>query len=137
MIRVMPPPVPATAAAGLERKSVVVDDVCAWPNLTLLRDGTIAAAIYNQPVHGRWQGDVDVYVSADGGRHFAKRGVAAPGEPPGNRMDVAAGCAGNGDLIVISSGHSPCVARAAEPSCTHHYQPAFNLDQFSTRPMIL
>ena len=100
-------------------------------------------------LHGRWQGDVDVWISADG-EEWAKFGVVAPGvectsatlrhlpkcgsarglavssyallhlcdhltmvfmlaEPPGNRMDVAAGCASNGDLVAISSGHSPAL----------------------------
>ena len=35
---------------------IAVDNVCAWPNLTRLDDGTILAAIYNRPVHGRWHG---------------------------------------------------------------------------------
>ncbi|HCQ01525.1 MAG TPA: hypothetical protein DIT99_12905, partial [Candidatus Latescibacteria bacterium] len=50
---------------------------------------------------------------------WEKRGAAAVGEPPGNRMDVSAGCAANGDLIVISSGFSP----ALEPGT---YDPDFD-----------
>jgi len=34
---------------------IAIDNVCAWPNLTALPDGTLAAAIYNRPIHGRWQ----------------------------------------------------------------------------------
>ena len=86
---------------------IAIDNVCAWPNLTVLPDGTLAVAIYNQPVHGQWRGDVEVWASIDDGRLWEKRGVAAVGEPPGNRMDVSAGCGANGDLIVISSGFSP------------------------------
>jgi len=87
---------------------VAIDNVCAWPNLTVLPDDTLAVAIYNQPVHGQWRGDVEVWVSTDDGLLWEKRGAAALGEPPaGNRMDVSAGCAANGDLIVISSGFSP------------------------------
>ena len=88
---------------------IAIDNVCAWPNLTVLPDGTLAVAIYNQPVHGQWRGDVEVWASIDDGRLWEKRGVAAVGEPPGNRMDVSAGCAANGDLIVISSGFSPAL----------------------------
>jgi hypothetical protein len=88
---------------------IAIDNVCAWPNLTVLPDGTLAVAIYNQPIHGQWHGDVEVWVSADDGRLWERRGVAAIGEPPDNRMDVAAGCAANGDLIVIASGTSPAV----------------------------
>ena len=31
---------------------VAVDNVCAWPNLTRLPNGEIAAAIYDKPSHG-------------------------------------------------------------------------------------
>ncbi len=86
---------------------IAVDNVCAWPNLTLLNDGTLTATIYNRPVHGRWHGDVEVWASTDHGILWQKRGTAAPGEPPGNRMNVAAGCAVNGDLLVIASGWTP------------------------------
>jgi hypothetical protein len=92
---------------------IAVDDVCAWPNLTRLPDGTLAAAIHNRPVHGRWHGDVEVWTSADGTR-WGKAGVAAPGEPPGNRMNVAAGCAADGSLVVISSGWTPVLAPGTE-----------------------
>ena len=84
---------------------VSVDNVCAWPNLTVLRDGTIAATIFNRPTHGQTEGAVDVWASADG-RFWEKRGVAAPNEPNTNRMNVAAGLARNGDLLVLSSGWS-------------------------------
>ena len=90
-----------------EERYLAIDNVCAWPNLTQLPDGTLAVAIHNQPIHGRWHGDVELWVSTDDGRLWEKRSAAAPGEPPGNRMDVAAGCAANGDLIVISSGWTP------------------------------
>ncbi len=89
---------------------IAIDNVCAWPNLTLLPDGTLTATIYSQPVHGRWVGDVELWVSTDDGRLWQKRSAAVPAEPPGNRMDVAAGLAANGDLIVISSGWNPVQA---------------------------
>jgi hypothetical protein len=34
-------------------QNLAIDNVCAWPNLTHLRDGTIAAVIYNQPGDAR------------------------------------------------------------------------------------
>ena len=92
---------------------IAIDNVCAWPNLTVLPDGMLAVTIYNRPVHGRWHGDVEVWVSTDEGRVWQKRGPAAPGEPPGNRMNVAAGRAANGDLLVIASGWTPVL----EPGC--------------------
>ena len=48
---------------------IAVDNVCAWPNLTHLPDGTtIVATIFNQPTHGGWEGDVECWASTDGGR---------------------------------------------------------------------
>ena len=86
---------------------IAADNVCAWPNLTRLDDGTLLAAIYNRPVHGRWHGDVECWASADDGRLWERRSVAAPGEPPGNRMNVAAGRDAAGVCFVIASGWTP------------------------------
>lgn len=83
---------------------IAVDNVCAWPNLTLRPDGEIAAIIFNRPYHGIWAGDVACWASTDGGKLWSERGVAAPHEPHTNRMNVAAGLAGNGDLLVLASG---------------------------------
>lgn len=88
--------------AGLTRV-VAVERACAWPNLTRMRDGTIAAIIHNQPTHGKQEGDVDCWASADGLK-WEKRGTAAAHEPNTVRMNVAAGLAKNGDLVVLSSG---------------------------------
>lgn len=89
---------------------VAIDGVCAWPNLTRLPDGEIIATIFNQPCHGKWSGDVDCWASADG-RFWTKRGTPAPHEPGTNRMNVAAGLAGDGTLIVLASGWSHRVPR--------------------------
>lgn len=88
------------------KRYVSIDNVCAWPNLTTLPDGTQIATIFNKPSHGRMQGDVECWVSTDGGKFWEKRGTPAPHKPMTNRMNVAAGLAGNGDLIVIASGWS-------------------------------
>lgn len=85
---------------------IAVDNVCAWPNLTLMPDGRVIATIFNQPCHGHWEGDVECWESADGGRTWKLCGIPATHEPGTNRMNVAAGLAGNGDLIVIASGWS-------------------------------
>ena len=113
-----------TAAAEPERKYVMnaagerpkpmiaVDNVCAWPNLTLLRDGTIVATIHNQPFHLKRPADVDCWVSEDAGKTWTKRGTPAPRDNErAARGNVAAGLAKNGDLIVISSGWSDPVAK--------------------------
>lgn len=82
---------------------IAIDYVCAWPNLTRLPDGELIATIFNQPCHGKWEGDVECWASADG-RFWEHRGTPAPHDPGANRMNVAAGLAGNGDLIVLASG---------------------------------
>jgi hypothetical protein len=67
------------------------------------------ATIFNQPCHGLWEGDVECWASEDGGRTWRLRGTPAPHEPGTNCMNVAAGLAANGDLVVIASGwtHRP------------------------------
>ncbi len=97
---------------------IAIDNVCAWPNLTRMPDGEITAVIFNQPCHGLWEGDVECWASDDGGRIWHLRGTPAPHEPGTNRMNVAAGLAANGDLVVIASGwtHRP---RKGEGSAGH------------------
>jgi hypothetical protein len=85
---------------------IAIDNVCAWPNLTSMPDGSIVATIFNQPTHGGWEGDVDCWGSEDEGRTWNYRGRPAPHEPGTNRMNVAAGLAGDGAIIVIASGWS-------------------------------
>ncbi len=82
----------------MSERYLAIDAVCAWPNLTQLPDGTIVASIFNQPCHGRWEGDVECWASEDG-RFWSRRGVPAPHEPGTNRMNVGAGLAANGDLL--------------------------------------
>lgn len=94
----IPPP------SGLTR-FVAIDHVCAWPNLTVMPDGSINATIFGKPSHGQVAGAVECWNSADG-QVWEKRGIPAPNEPQTNRMNVAAGLAKNGDLIVLCSGWS-------------------------------
>ncbi len=91
-----------TEPAGLQRV-VAVKEVCAWPNLTLLPDGTILAVIHNQPGHGTLEGDVDCYASRDG-LNWEKRSTVTQHEPDTIRMNHAAGLAKNGDFLVLCSG---------------------------------
>lgn len=97
--------------------NVAVENVCAWPNLTVLHDGTIVAAIYNQPSHLKLPGDVECWASVDGGVTWTKRGTPAPRDNPRvARGNVAAGIARNGDLIVIASGWSDPAAEKGRGS---------------------
>ena len=85
---------------------IAIDNVCAWPNLTKMPDGSVMATIFNQPTHGGWEGDVECWISADQGRTWRFRGTPAPHEPRTNRMNVAVGLAHDGSLIVLASGWS-------------------------------
>ena len=85
------------------QRVVAVKDVCAWPNLTLLPDGTILAVLHNQPGHGTLEGDVDCYASSDGLK-WEKRSTITRHEPNTIRMNHAAGLARNGDFVVLCSG---------------------------------
>lgn len=87
---------------GLQRV-VAVENVCAWPNLTLMPDGSLIAILFNQPGHGTMQGDVDCYASGDGLK-WEKRSTVTRHEPDTIRMNHAAGLAKNGDLLVLCSG---------------------------------
>lgn len=103
-----PPGKPTTPAAGPKVRvlssHVAIRNVCAWPNLTLLPDGTITAVIYNQPCHLLAEGEVECWASVDGGKTWTKRGTPSPHEPKTARANVAVGLAHNGDLIVLVSG---------------------------------
>lgn len=94
----------ATAAEPADiRRFIAVDNVCAWPQLAMLRNGTIAAVIHNKPAHGGMEGDVDCWTSADG-ELWRLAGTPTQHEPNTIRMNHAAGLAGNGDLLVLCSG---------------------------------
>ncbi|MHB9106948.1 MAG: sialidase family protein [Armatimonadota bacterium] len=83
-----------------------IQGVCAWPNLTLLPSGELLAMIFNQPCHGMWEGDLDCWASAKGGRTWSFRGRPAVHEPDNNRMNCAAGLTADGEMIVLCSGWS-------------------------------
>ena len=85
-----------------------IENYCAWPNLTLLPDGSIIATVFNKPSHGGLPGDIECWGSIDGGWTWEYRGTPAHGGETSNRMNIAAGLAGNGDLLVLASGWQDC-----------------------------
>lgn len=91
-----PPPLPES--------HVAVDNVCAWPNLTVLPNGDIVATIYSLPSHGGGEGDAQCWASTDQGKTWELRGTPAKHEPKTCRMNLAAGLARNDDLLVLCSG---------------------------------
>ncbi|MCB1061842.1 MAG: exo-alpha-sialidase [Verrucomicrobiae bacterium] len=93
---------PEPEPPGLKRV-VAVENVCAWPNLTLMADGTVIAVFHNQPSHGQGEGDIDCWASRDG-LTWEKRSTITAHLPDTVRMNHAAGLARNGDLVVLCSG---------------------------------
>lgn len=87
---------------------VAVDNVCAWPRLVRLPNGEIAAAIYNNVEHGMTAGDIDLWISSDGGRLWTKRSTVSDHseDPALVRMNHAMGIAKDGSLVVLVSGWS-------------------------------
>ena len=97
---------PAAAAPPCEILSqrIAIENVCAWPKLALLADGTIAAAVYDQPSHGQKPGDVACWASTDGGITWEFRGRATRHEGNSAWFNHSLGVADNGDLLVVTSG---------------------------------
>jgi len=86
---------------------ITAHDHCAWPNLTMLKDGrTLAACIFNKASHGNKPGDVECWLSLDAGATWKLAGAVTQHEPGTIRMNHAAGLAANGDLLVLTSGWS-------------------------------
>lgn len=86
---------------------ITAHDHCAWPNLKLLKDGrTLAALIFNKASHGHRPGDIECWLSTDGGASWSLASAATQHEPDTIRMNHAAGLAKNGDLLVLTSGWS-------------------------------
>ena len=114
---------------------VAIDNVCAWPNLTQLRDGSLTATIFNRPHHGKGEGDVELWASSDGGYFWERRGAVTSHKPGTVRMNVAAGLAHDGSLVVLNSGWGgatfrerildPLVSRSSDGGKT--WEEAFSL----------
>lgn len=83
---------------------VAIDNVCAWPNVKVLPDGRVMAVIFNQPGHGGREGDVEAWVSGDGGKLWERSGTVAPHEPGTLRVNVAFGLAHDGAPVVLAAG---------------------------------
>ena len=92
-----------TAEPPTIQRFIAVDNVCAWPQLTVLRDGTLSAVLHNKPAHGGMEGDVECWTSSNG-EFWKLAGTPTRHEPDTIRMNHAAGLAKNGDLIVLCSG---------------------------------
>ena len=82
---------------------IAVDNVCSWPHLTLMDDGSLNLEINNASNHRAIAGGAECWKSTDGGRFFKKFGSACQGtvEDGTSFADKACGVAHNGDYIII------------------------------------
>ncbi|MBI1301097.1 MAG: hypothetical protein GC137_05480 [Alphaproteobacteria bacterium] len=97
---------PLSKKVEILHRFISIDNVCAWPNLTTLPDGTRVATIFNHPSHARMEGEVACYISSDDGKFWTLQGKPTPNDPRTNRMNVAAGASKSGDMLVVASGWS-------------------------------
>ncbi len=86
--------------------TTAIQGVCAWPNLQITPKGELLAFIFNQPCHGRWEGDLDCWISKNQGESWHFHSRPAPHEPGTNRMNCAAGFTKHDRLIVLCCGYS-------------------------------
>ncbi len=94
---------PALQAAGFPRRLVAIDNVCAWPNITKLPDGSLVAIVFNQANHGFTEGDVECWASADG-RFWKYLSTVTQHAPATVRMNHGVGLNAEGHLVVLCSG---------------------------------
>ena len=87
---------------------VAIDGKGNWPRLALLPNGDIAAAVYNHPSHGFGCGEIELWMSTDGGRKWSLRSQVSDhaDEPEKVRMNHAMGLNAQGELVVAVSGWS-------------------------------
>lgn len=103
--------------AGIPRRLVAIDNVCAWPNVTVLRDGSLVAIVFNQPNHGFTEGDVECWGSADG-RFWKYLSTVTRHAPETVRMNHGAGLNADGDLVVLCNGWDKIAPRRNAESRT-------------------
>ena len=77
-----------------------------WPNINLMPDGTIVAAVFNQLSHLLHSGEVDFYSSSNGGRTWTFAGSPFKHEPGIARGNLAAGVSHDGALVAIIGGYA-------------------------------
>lgn len=85
---------------------ISVDNACLWPQLRLDGNNNIFMTGFNKPCHGKTTGDVDCYVSSDGGRFLNYTGTPVNHDPGCNRMNHVSGFAHGGDFLAIVSGYT-------------------------------
>ena len=85
---------------------IAIDNKCAWPNLTLMPDGSIVASVFGEPCHLLSEGEAECWRSQDGGKSWSFLSVPVPIEKGTARGNLAAGLTHGGALVVVCSGRS-------------------------------
>jgi len=85
---------------------IAIDNKCLWPQLIAFENGAIGVVGFNEPCHGTWPGEVQSWVSADGGRTWQTRGVPVPRDEGEIRMNHGTGLAPDGSWLCVVSGYS-------------------------------
>lgn len=97
----------AVPVAHLLSEEVAIPNVCAWPKLALLPDGTITAALYDQPGHVQLlEGDVACWASSDGGLTWQLRSKATQHSAGTVRVNHALGVTRGGEVLIAAGGWS-------------------------------
>lgn len=94
---------PLPSAASFYERFIAIDGACAWPNLSVLPDGRLAAIIWPLNNHGVTEGAAECWISDDHGAAWRKASVPVPNLPGTNRMNVAAGEV-DGKLLAMVGG---------------------------------
>ncbi len=88
-----------------EFTTLVATDAGLWPQIQITPDGTLLALGYNAPAHTTLPADVECWASSDGGKTWAKRGIAASRpNAEANYCHWASGVIAKDELLVIASG---------------------------------
>ena len=89
----------------IDHKVCAVKEVCAWPNLQLLKNDELLVTVFNKPSHGLHEGELDCYSSEDAGNNWRFKGRPCCHEPGTIRMNCAVGYV-RGTLIIACAGWS-------------------------------
>ncbi len=94
---------PSLRAAGIPRRLIAIDNVCAWPNVVTLKDGSLIVIVFNQPNHAQTEGDVDCWGSTDG-LLWKRLSTVTQHAPQTMRMNHAVGLNAAGEIVVLCNG---------------------------------
>ncbi len=88
------------------QRFIAVDNKCLWPQLRMDENEKIYMTGFNKPCHGMIEGDVDCYISTDGGESFEFSGIPVVHDAGCNRMNHTSGFTHSGEFITLVSGYT-------------------------------